>query len=162
MKTIEITFYKFEELSPEAQQKAIRINYSINVGFTDWWQDIYNDAERIGLKITGFDIERGNYCDGKIIGTYEETARLILREHGEKCATYQTALNYITEFDKIYNNSEDEEGDTDELNEQFLNDLLEDYLQMLKNEFEYLTSDEAIKETLIANDYDFTADGSIY
>lgn len=31
----------------------------------------------------------------------------------------------------------------------------------LENEFYYLTSDEAVKETLLCNDYDFTIDGKI-
>lgn len=31
-----------------------------------------------------------------------------------------------------------------------------------KLEYEYLTSEEAIKETLICNEYDFTEDGRIY
>jgi hypothetical protein len=33
---------------------------------------------------------------------------------------------------------------------------------MLRHEYEYLTSEEAIKETLIINEYDFTIDGKIY
>jgi hypothetical protein len=32
----------------------------------------------------------------------------------------------------------------------------------LEKEYEYLTSEETIKESLIANEYDFTEDGKIY
>jgi len=33
---------------------------------------------------------------------------------------------------------------------------------MLKTEYEYLTSEECIKDSLIANEYDFTEAGKIY
>lgn len=37
MKTIEITLYKFEELTKEVQQKVIMDNLHINVEHHDWW-----------------------------------------------------------------------------------------------------------------------------
>ena len=54
------------------------------------------------------------------------------------------------------------ENKLDEMSEEFLKSLLEDYRIILENEYEYLTSKEAILETIEANDYEFTADGTIY
>jgi len=47
-----------------------------------------------------------------------------------------------------------------EMEDDFLNSLIEDYSIILQNESEYLQSDEAIKETILANDYEFTKDGN--
>ena len=58
---------------------------------------------------------------------------------------------FIYEFDK--------ELDTLEYN--FQQSLSEDYLSMLKKEYEYKTSEEAIIETIKANDYEFTEDGKL-
>jgi hypothetical protein len=45
-----------------------------------------------------------------------------------------------------------------------LKDILRDYMRWiyrtLEKEYDYMTSEEAIKETIIANDYEFTKDGS--
>ena len=39
--------------------------------------------------------------------------------------------------------------------------LLNDYLSLLSNEYEYLISDEAIKETITANEYEFYENGKL-
>ena len=49
-----------------------------------------------------------------------------------------------------------------EIEEDFLDSLLEDYSMILEREIEYLYSDEAVAETIIANGYTFTEDGKIY
>lgn len=76
MRTETINIYQFNELSNEAKQNAIKQNYDINVSH-DWWTNTYEDAERIGLQITSFDLERNKHAKGAIIGMHEETARLI-------------------------------------------------------------------------------------
>ena len=55
MRTIETKVYKFEELTKEAQSKAIEKCYDINVCH-DWWECTYNDAKTIELEIEGFDL----------------------------------------------------------------------------------------------------------
>mgnify|MGYP001610197951 FL=1 len=45
--------------------------------------------------------------------------------------------------------------------EEFLRDLEHAYLGMLRREYEYETSAEAIRETVIANEYEFTEDGEL-
>lgn len=169
MKTIEIKLYKFSELSENAQQKALENLFDINVDY-EWWESIYEDAENIGLKITSFDIDRGGYCNGDIISAHIDTANAILREHGESCETYKTSKNFLNEYlplkEKFESENEgwyyEDENDSDELRDEFLKSLLEDYRIILQNEYEYLTSKEAIIESIEANDYDFTEDGKIY
>jgi hypothetical protein len=170
-KTIRLKIYKFEELIPAAQAKAITQFVDTNVDY-GWWQFIYEDAANIGLTLTGFDLDRGNYCSGLFTAGTEKCARKIEKEHGPGCETFKTATQYLAERDKVINdapkdsngelNSEEVDAALDELDAEFLKSLLEDYRILLSNEYDYLTSEEAIKETIIANDYDFTKDGKRY
>lgn len=172
MKTIEIKLYKFDELPEDIQAKVIQ-NYSdINVNY-NWWEGIYYDAKEIGLKITGFNIDRGNYCELDNIKDLTTVADLILENHGETCETYKIAESFLKERDEIIDSAErDENGDfadeyqvdsdLDDLEDSFKKDLSECYLSILRNEYDYLYIEEAIINTIQANEYDFTADGKIY
>ena len=104
---IEKVLYKFEELTEEQKENAIEKLSDINVDF-DWWQFIYEDAERIGLKITGFDIGRGSYCKGNFILSANEVAQNIFNKHGEKCETYKTAKNFMEDWQPVFNDYMDE------------------------------------------------------
>lgn len=175
MKTIEITLYKFDELSEDAQQKAIAANYDFNVE-NNWWDAVYEDAKNIGLEITGFELDRGSYCKGLFINSGIETAQLIIDTHGPACQTYLTAFEFLKDYDMLVEKysdgidktrvSEDNEyhfdEDADDLELYFLKSLLEDYSISLKKEYEYLTSEDAVKDSLISNDYDFTIEGDLY
>jgi len=175
MKTIQTTVYKFSELSDEVKEKAIDNNRDINVSY-DWWEFTYEDAANIGIKIQGFDIDRGSYCQIEFKGSALETAQKIVKEHGESCETYKTAKSFLTDYDKLVEkhsdgkdktkvseeNEYDFDNEADELEEEFKKSISEDYRIILSNEYDYQTTDEAIKETIEANDYDFTIDGKIY
>jgi hypothetical protein len=159
-----INLYEFAELTPEIQQKVIENKYDINVDF-EWWESIYEDAANIGLKITGFDIDRASYYKGQFINNATETAENIINEHGENCETYKTAKLFLEELNFLtlkYVNIEDcPENEIEEIEDYFCNSILEDYRIILQNEYEYLTSEKAIIETIKANEYLFTIDGEI-
>lgn len=53
-------------------------------------------------------------------------------------------------------------GLLDDLDAAFARALSEEYLSILRQEYDYQTSEEAIKGTIEANDYDFTEDGKIF
>lgn len=168
MKTVEIKLYKFAELSEEAKQNAIERLYDINLNF-DWWDGIYDDAERIGLKITGFDLDRNRHATGEFIFEPKDVIEAILSSHGENCGTYKTALEFkerlfqlIEKESELEDRDYDLEGEISDLENEFLKSLLEDYSIMLQHETEYLVSETSIIETIEANDYDFTEDGEIY
>lgn len=177
MRTIieETTVYLFEELPEEAQQKALENLWDINVDF-DWWQFIYEDAECIGLKITEFDLDRNRYVKGDFLWSALECAHKIINEHGRQCDTWNTANDYLIsrdklvekyadpkQPDKVHEDSEYEfDLECDDLDREFLHSLLEDYSIILQKEYEWLTNEEQIKETLIANEYEFTIDAKIY
>ena len=87
----------------------------------------------------------------------------ILENHGEVCETYATAKEYQA---KLKHFNEDDEDETSveydalqETKDEFLQALLEDYRMLLQKEYEYQTSEEAIIDTIKANEYEFTEDG---
>lgn len=167
MKTISINLYQFNELTPEAQKAAIRNLSDINT-IDQWWDYLYEDAENVGLKLTGFDIDRGA-CNGHIMNNGFETAMAICDNHGEETQTYKLAKQYLDDLPDIRKGTPEAlqaEG-IDYLTEEafetrFLKKLCSAYLVMLREQYEYLTSDEAIKETIEANEYDFLENGTLY
>ena len=178
MRTIETVVYKFEDLPEEAQEKAIEKNYDLNTEY-DWWESVYDDAERVELKITGFDLDRADYCNGKFIYTAKDTAEAIIKEHGEAYETYKMAKIFLDEYTPLAAKLEKAkdidykyghrrcltdlidniENAIEDMIDDFLGNILHDYKIMLGKEYEYLTSADAIAETLIANEYEFTIDG---
>ena len=80
-------------------------------------------------------------------------------------AIKQTAKNYINEYEKIQANfkeDEDVEREVELLDDQYEKEYSEDILSYLRSSYDWEISDEAITETIEANEYDFTADGKIY
>jgi hypothetical protein len=170
MKTIRTKVYSFNELNKDAKQKAIENNCEINI-FSDWWDSIYEDAKNVDLKITSFDLDRNRHCKGEFYNSAISTAEKIINEHGKSCETFKTATNFIAEWQPIFNSYMDETNEDTyensdledrliELETDFLHELLEDYSIILEKEYEYLTSSEAIIETILANEYDFLPNGN--
>ena len=162
VKITKTNVYKFDELSEGAKDRAIEKLYYINVNH-DWWDYVYDDAEEIGLKIEGFDLGRANYCKGKFTQSAEDVAKAIIENYGKDCETYKTAMEYLNALEVLRNGieDEDEDVDTEEIDEEFLKSLCEDYRIMLSREYDYLTSRESIIETIEANEYEFDEDGNL-
>lgn len=172
MRTIEIKLYSFDELSEDAKQNAINNLQDINFHH-DWYEHIYYDAQNIGIKINGFDIDRGSYCEIENFDDWHIVAEKIIKEHSEICETYKIAESFLKERDEIINTAiRDKNGDfedeneidslLDDLESNFKNDLSNEYLSMLRESYDYLSSEDAIINTIEANRYDFTEDGKIY
>lgn len=141
------TVYTFDELSEDSKEKAIERLYDINVNY-DWWEYVYEDAATIGLNITGFELDRNKHTTGQLIKDLPEVCKAIMAEHGETCGTYQLA--------KQWQNKHGEDNE-----EEFTKLLLEEYADILQKDFDYLTSEEAIIETIEANEYEFYEDGRL-
>ena len=177
-----VTVYKFDELSEQAQQKALEKLYDINVDH-DWWESIYEDAETVGIRITEFELDR-NKIRGHLTENLLEAFKLVRRNHGKDCETFKTAKHYLGEYIQAFIRWHDKESRQDdapsdwnkvtwlrefayeyegydELAKDYLNSILEDYLIILRKEYEYQTSKEQIIETIQANEYEFHEDGSL-
>ena len=143
---VETEVFEFAELAPEIQEKVISDMAYINVEH-EWWDFLYDDAAEIGVKINNFDIARRR-IEGTLTEDIDTICKKILANHGKNCATYRTAKKYSqnTSLDKT----------------SFNNDILRDYLKMLNDDDEFLTSQESVKETIVTNGYEFTRDGQLF
>lgn len=165
------TVYKFDELDQVTQDKVLHNYCDINVDH-DWWQFTYEDAEHIGLKLKSFDLDRNRHAAGDFIVSAIECSEAILKEHGKECETHKTAKKYQDAIEALPDLVDEDHPDYDRLEREhcqaiddieadFLHSLLEDYSIILQNEYEHLTSREAIAETIHANDYWFNEQGKI-
>jgi hypothetical protein len=171
MRTVRTKVYKFNELTVEAQNKAIQSFSDINVNY-DWWEDIYDDAKEIGLEINEFDLYQGT-IHGKLINSLTDSCELVIANHGEECETHKTAKAYLAEWAKLVKEHsdgietnkvcKDKESEfdelADELEKQYKLSLLQDYRIMLQQEYDYRTGKKAITESIISNQHEFTKDG---
>lgn len=171
MKTIQLNLYPFAELNEEAKEKALNDHRFINVDYA-WWDSVYEDAKQAQLKITGFELENGYYCHAEFIDDGISCAAKILDNHGESTDTYQTALSFWRERDKIIGRwPKDENGqhiqagdldtELDRVDDDFLTVIRWAYHSLLIQEYNHLTSEKTIMETFEANYYHFTADGKL-
>jgi hypothetical protein len=166
MRIKETKVYKFDELTDKAKEKAMENLYDLNVDY-GWWDYMYEDAANVGLKLTSFDLDRNRHAKGEFTLSAAEVAANIIRDHGEQCETYKTAQAFLDEINSLTMPDDDSDEFSEwenkmlELEDEFLKSLLEDYSIMLQKEYEYQTSEEAIIETIRANEYEFTEDGKL-
>lgn len=153
-----IDVFKFSELSKEVQENVIEKNYDIN-GDYNWCDYTYDDAKNIGLEITEFDLYRRE-IDGILIDSAENVIEKILSEHGKECETYKTAERYKKEFSLLKGDEEEIEEQREEITECFRRAILQDYLYILDREYDDLTSEKAIIETIEINEYEFDKEGN--
>jgi hypothetical protein len=171
MKIIKTKVYEFDELNDQAKEKA-REWYRSGALDYEWWESTYEDAERVGLKITGFDLDRNRHATGDFERDAQDVAALILKEHGKDCETFKAATVYLADLAELNAEIEAVDGDDEtnvefwkwqdkrtSLKEEFLHSILEDYSIILQNEMEYQLSDEQVDESIRANKYTFTESG---
>jgi len=195
--TIEVTYYKFDELSEAAKEHAIEKLSDINVDF-EWHDFTIDDIKTIG-KIIGIDIDNVYFSgfssqgDGACFEghyAYKKGSLKEIKEYAPKDETLHTiteslfklqAKNFFkltasvkhsghyyhencTIIDVSYYDYNDNDRLTDSI-EQDLKELLRDFMRwsyrLLEKDYEYLTSEEAIKETILANEYEFDENGNL-
>ena len=76
--TIVKTYYKFDELSPEAQDRAIEACAEFNVSDEFWYECILEEAKELGFEIQGFDHSRGNEIEGVLDDTPRNICKAIM------------------------------------------------------------------------------------
>jgi len=191
MRTVRTKVYSFNELSNEAQQKAIE-KYRNG---SEIYLDFFNDAAIEQINNSGFydDIKLQyslGYSQGdglsfsckriewktieplftEVLGQgKEKTAKLIFEycsfickgNDGRYCFASKNDIDFTFEnYNREYQNIKEVVGNV-------LTKIENKYLELCKqlekqgySEIEYQQSDEAIKETILANDYEFTKDGT--
>lgn len=152
MGTITINLYQFDELTDKAKEKALEHCRYFGVEH-QWYGAIYEDAKNIGCRIEGFDLGRANDLHLHMDDDHIEIANAIVENHRETCKTYELATKFKKDFATVT------EDDLDDLEQSFKESLAGEYLQMLHRDYEYLTSDKAVKEMIEVNEYEFHQDG---
>ena len=175
-----IKIYQFEELNKEAQEKAIEneMNNEFYLDY-DWWDsdfeefnerlknvgldcetfnfDIYQHSfEIVDLRIDDYKkffkaVDLDRWIISKSLGTKEE-----IEEFEE--LLYNSEFNKDGEFDFYGYNC----GNEEETINEYIKDLKVKFLKSLQEQYDYLLSDEAIKEHLTINEYEFEENGKIY
>lgn len=171
MRIKETKVYPFDELSDDVKEKAVQGLCDINIWY-GWWEGIFDDALSARLKLTEFELGRGAFCRGEFVEYAKDTANAIIKNHGESCETFKTTEEYAAECAALWqkypeeldgdgydDNEWDRNKEQGEIDREFLKSILEDYRIMLQKEYEYLAGEEAIIETIKANEYEFTEDG---
>lgn len=175
MRTIEVNLYQFEELSTESKEKAIEKNRIMNVEY-DWWYFTCESMKEVGVKIYSFDIYYRNI--NITIEDSEHTASKTIENFGEGMEIVKISKQFIKDRDALikrlgegndiagYSVKEEFIDEYDEeieyLEEEYRKEMAEEILTWLRDEYEFLQTDESVAETLICNDYEFTEDGTIY
>jgi hypothetical protein len=169
MKTKTITLYEYDELPTErAKERARDWFREVTAGDCYEWEGVQEDAEMIGLVLESLDQHRPN--KGHFKAGALETALKIEEEHGESCETFKTTKAFLDKRGGIVNDApRDENGDfseegelddkLDELESEYLHDLLEDYRIMLDRNIEDANSTEVVENNIRANEYTFREDG---
>lgn len=150
-RTVETKIYSFEELSEEAQEKAIEKFNDCGVDY-DWWDDTYRDAKQCGIKINGFDLDRNSRINISLEKSATEVAKALKSDWGEDTELCKLANSFLRMPPNKRNLSEDN----------FVEQLGEIYLSMLTQGYEFRQSDEYISEFIIANEYEFTKNGDLW
>ncbi len=100
----------------------------------------------------------------RIVDGYAELAKACAanpEQDGEPCSA---RVKHSGHYYHKYCTAFDVEGMTDEQEKEFIElsrDLMEYLYRALEREYEYQNSDEAIADTIAANEYEFTADGKM-
>lgn len=197
MRTIETKIYKFEELSEEAQQKAIENSNNINVDYQDWYDSVYENFKEETkefqidkMYFSGFwsqgdgaMFEYSNVSDElfykaidslKISNWKKQLIKdnCFIYARGKQSGRYshEKSCDHSIEIEKpfgsLYPNIENFLYESEEYITDYIIDHYETLARKLYGDLEesynYLTSEESVKEALIGNDYEFSEDGSIY
>lgn len=187
--TTKHTVYNFDELSDEGKEKALENLRDINVEMDFWvYDDFMLDlAEQYGIKLNlrdmCFDLyHREFYLDlhdhGRTGDTpsYIEDERVFLKRAGIKLnskdgrALIANGIGLDTQHygggsgaTKINVDRYDSEvsAETEEKLQETIQEFEAEALATLQQEYDYRTSDEAVIDTINANEYEFYADGKL-
>lgn len=180
--------YKFEELTPEVQQKVVDNNRDWNVDY-NWWEFAYDEIEEYwslyGIRIVRnkrsgmyFNLDRGSYfyADDVYVEDYGKLRRALgickrslegqildgnvrfgIRHFGGGDA--KTTVEVVWSGDIRDDDGKISEKLEDQITE-LVDNLCSQALSDLQREYDYLTSDEAIRESIISNESEFDWEGN--
>ena len=182
MLEITVKVYAFDELSEAAQERALNAFRDINVEF-DWWTYGAYDMIRTAGRLLGLDIDRIHfdtylYCIFNADYEYARGAAKAVKAEFPQDTKLHDVARKLQDLQKRHFYSLScavTEGRTTNRYSCFrfgedyeckdLGDIIDDFAHwarvLLRDEYKYLTSDEAVKEIIIINEHEFTEDGKL-
>lgn len=171
MKTItkQYLVYTFSELHEDIQDKVIENLYDINVDSEYWYEYAVDELredlkENYGIEFANvyFDIDQGSYA--WLDKPYVSDIYKFLKKAGFDLRTKEA--KELIEHHYIYTThygrgSAKNWCDNDKLSD-CIHSRLEDFISMLREQWDYCTSREAIIETIEANEYTFLENGKMF
>ena len=182
MREITVKVYAFAELSYDARSRALNALRGINVDDGDWWRDTYDTirtaGELIGLNIDRIYFDTDLYCIFNADYRYVRGAVKAVRKEFPWAADLCKVAEDLQALQKRHFYSLScavtEDRDTNRyrcfrFGEDYecedLGDILDDFAHwariLLRDECEWLTSNDAIMEMIEANEYEFTEAGEL-
>lgn len=158
MREVTIKLYQYHELSEKAKEKA-RQWYLEGDVFDIHWDFLKDDAKEIGLELRSWEYRR--YLKASWLDSPYKVFKKIMENHRENCETYKTALEYKEKFEALPLDEEGQQIEDEDLEQDFLNALSEDYRILADKEYEYTQSDEYVTEAMESNEYEFLENGEM-
>ena len=186
MRTVRTKIYKFEELSKESQAIAIDKMREINTEHDDWYECIFEGFKETlteagfldaTIQFSGFWSQGDGLCfDAKIDAS--KFATTINEKRVSKLIDFGFIDEFTiekTSFANHYSHEKTRYIDYSTCNGDNLNEELEklcnkielkrlnlcrEFYSILEKDYYFLESDECVKETIIANEYEFLKDGT--
>lgn len=159
MRTETITLYKFDELPSEHAKEKARYWWRSTADYP-WWGEAKESIEAFcklfGVELVDYEVSthRPYYFKTDAANRHFRGVKLkkfdMLHSPTGYCLDYTLCYTFHKTF-----------RDTGDAKHAF-NEALDAAFKDIVNDMEWLDSDEAIDETLIANEYEFTIDGTIY
>lgn len=190
MREATIKVYSFTELPDEIQQKVIKVFRDYHVEIDNWHEpvtEIFTEKlEKLSYTETktyfsGFWSQGDGACfEGKVyllnwLKAHKKLSQFknlvtYLKEQGDDYLTIKQTGHYyhsrsMAVVDEVHTETQkqsDELSQVIELIEAEIEEVSDEYYKDLENYYNELTSDEAVKEALIDNDYEFRANGELW
>lgn len=190
METIEIQVFGFDELSAPVQSKVLDKFREATTDY-EWWDFILDDAKTIAslMGLDGdfhfsLGYSQSDYCSFTGHGYFRKKALQKVKEYApldtelhrickewvefQRKGFYSLEVKFnpsnygCSRVDYVQNDKGDYLGNDKEKEAlEIINDLCHWLYKMLRKEYEYLSSDEVVKEFIEANEYRFTEDGRL-
>jgi len=207
IKKVEFKVWKFDDASPELQEKILEKNRDINLGFDNYWAEydglIYDKKTKLAdydvfnnYSKKYYELDQGQYIQfpdleikddkklAKMLGIPESLRKKIdfrfksERENTTKIEFVDYEWNGQIDIEESYSDYKEPlyaeaqySGEAKPLTEKEFNvlgkasekwdDMMNDALRSLSDSYDYQSSDEGVKETLEANEYEFDEEGNI-
>lgn len=158
MKTVELTVYKFDELNDKAKERA-RAWYRRDFEYP-WWSEVQDSLKTFCAE---FGVKVLDYSMGDTRDEYIKTDATNANFRGFKLKDFDRnamPTGYCLDCDLRYTFADEFKKHGDALGA--FKDALNAFLIGVRNDVEYQYSDEAVDESLVCNEYDFTEDGNIF